>query len=316
MAISKTLILCAVGAAALAAQQGSINGPLAGYVFDGRTKALRTIHGIPGASMLGETVDFGTQPASVWVSPKSDSALVVDASGAPHVFRLDAGRAVERTTEGLVAPERAVYSPSGTALAVITPGSVRIYQGLPDAPTVSGTIELPADRGAPAVRGKRPRPGLGPVAVSDDGKYLLYGNADAVELLGVAGDSRQLTTAAPGATVLFAPGGRDAAVIDAQAIALFHDAAGAATVRRLPGVTGIRGADFSPDGKQLFIAGSAVRSIDTATGDSIEIACNCRPTGLVRMGSAFRLNDLGSGPIWLLDAAADPRIVFVPAGVQ
>ena len=31
------------------------------------------------------------------------------------------------------------------------------------------------------------------------------------------------------------------------------------------------------------------------------------------MGSVFRLNDLGSGPLWLLDAVTEPRVVFVPA---
>jgi hypothetical protein len=32
------------------------------------------------------------------------------------------------------------------------------------------------------------------------------------------------------------------------------------------------------------------------------------------MGSLFRLTDAGSGPVWMVDAAASPpRIVFVPA---
>ena len=44
-----------------------------------------------------------------------------------------------------------------------------------------------------------------------------------------------------------------------------------------------------------------------------DVACDCRPFGLTRMGTAYRLNEFGSGPLWLLDTAADPRIVFVPA---
>jgi len=32
------------------------------------------------------------------------------------------------------------------------------------------------------------------------------------------------------------------------------------------------------------------------------------------MGNLFRLNDLGPGPLWLLDTGgANPRMVFVPA---
>lgn len=316
MAISKTLILCAAGAAALLAQQGTIGGPVTGYVFDSPGQALRSIRGIPGASLIGDPVDFGAPVTAAWVSPKSDSALVIAADHTPHFYRLDAGKASERTAEGMVVPERALYSPSGTALVLLTPGSVRIYKGLPDAPVVTGTIELPVDR-PPAAgglsHGKMRRPGGGPVAVSDDGLYLLYGNGGAVELLGVAGDSRKLTDAAANALPVFAPGGHDAAVIDAQGIALFQDAAGAATVRRLPGLSGVRGADFSPDGKRLFLAAAAVTTLDIATGDRNELTCNCRPAVLDRMGTAFRLTDLGSGPLWLLDASADPRIVFVPA---
>jgi len=313
MFFSKTLLLCAAGAITLAAQQGSVSGPVSGYVFDGRTKVLRTIRGIPGASLVSDSVDFGVAAASAWVSPKLDSALIVDASNAAHIYRLDNGKATERQAPGLVAPERAVFSPGGTALALVTPGSVRIYKGLPDAPTVTGTIELPADRVVAMERGKRLRPGGGAIAVSDDGLYLLYVNGDAIELLGVGGDSRQLTSAAAGATPVFAPGGHDAAVIDGQAIALFQDAAGAATVRRLPGISGAHGAGFSADGKRLFVAAASVASIDVATGDRTDLSCNCRPAGLVRMGSVFRLNDLGSGPLWLVDASAEPRIVFVPA---
>jgi hypothetical protein len=45
----------------------------------------------------------------------------------------------------------------------------------------------------------------------------------------------------------------------------------------------------------------------------VEIACDCRPSSLVRMGTAFRLNDFGTGPLWLLEDSANPRILFVPA---
>jgi hypothetical protein len=315
MRFPQNILLYAAGAVALFAQQGSINGPVTGYVFDAQSQALRPIRGIPGAAVIGDAVDLGVAVSSAWVAPKSDSALIVTTDGAVRLFRLDGGSATERKPEGMVTPERAMFSPSGTALALVTPGSVRIYKGLPDAPVVAGTVELPADRAVVGATsyGKRPRPGGGPVAVSDDGMYLLYGNGNAVELLGVAGDSRKLADAAPGAMPLFAPGGHDAAVIDTQALTLVQDAAGAATVRKLPGVTGLKGADFSPDGKRLLLAGTSVTTVDLASGDRAQIACDCKPAGLSRMGSAFRLTDLGTGPLWLLDVANDPKIVFVPA---
>src|SRR5205807_4942518 len=126
---------------------------------------------------------------------------------------------------------------------------------------------------------------------------LLYGSGGAMELLGIAGDSRKLTDAGPGAIPAFAPGGHDAAVVDGQAVALFKDASGAATVRRLPGIGGGKGVAFAPDGRRLFVASTSVMSVDVATGERSEIACGCRPSGLVRMGSAFRLNELGAEPL-------------------
>ena len=316
MSLLRTGILCAAACGALLAQQGAVGGPVTGYVFDAYSKVLRPIRGIPGAAVFGTPLDLGLPTASAWISPKSDSALTIAVDGAVHLFRLDNGQSSELKPEGLVAPERAVYSPSGSALALVTPGSVRIYAGLPDAPAVTGTVDLPVGP-VPAAggvaRGKLPRPGGGPVAVSDDGKYLLYGNGESVELIGVAGDSRRLGSAASGAFLAFAPGSHDAAVIDSQKLSLFQDAAGAATVRTFPGVTGLRGAAFSPDAKRLYLAAASLAALDTASGQSAPIACDCRVTGLARMGSAFRLNDLGSGPLWLLDASAEPRTVFVPA---
>jgi hypothetical protein len=44
------------------------------------------------------------------------------------------------------------------------------------------------------------------------------------------------------------------------------------------------------------------------------MACDCAPSALIPMGSVFRLNELGSEPLWLLDSASSERgLVFVPA---
>jgi hypothetical protein len=303
-------------ASAVLAQQATVSGPIAGYVFDARSQSLRSIRGVPGAAQIGGAVDVGARITAAWTSPGLDSTLVVTADGAPHIYRLDGGRASEIHTDGLVVPARALFSPSGTALALLTSGSVRIFKGLPDAPVVSGTVELPTRPMAVAAgpaRGKLRSPGSGPLAVSDDGLYLLYGNGSAIEILPVSGDARKLTDAAENAIPVFAPGGHDAAVIDAQAVTLFSDVAGAATARRLPGIAGLRGAVFSGDGNRLFAAAAGVISIDVVSGDRSEIACNCQPSGVARMGTSYRLTDLGAGPLWLLDAAAEPRLIFVPA---
>ena len=316
MSIPRTLTLFAAGVITLAAQQGTVGGPISGYAFDGRARTLRTIRGIPGASLVGEPVDVGSPLSAAWVSPNLDSALIVTADGTARFYRLDGGKATQRSIDGLAAPDRALFSPSGSALALFSDSAVRIYRGLPDAPTVAGTLELPAQTrtagGGLALTRSR-HPATNPAALSDDGRYLLYGNGDAVELLGVAGDSRRLTRAGASAQLAFAAGGHDAAVIEAQGVTLFQDASGAATVRRLPGITGARAAGFSNDGKKLYLAGDTVTVLDLASGERTDIACDCRPVGLSRMGGTFRLNEIGSGPLWLLDVSGTPAVLFVPA---
>jgi hypothetical protein len=311
MSIPRTLTLFAAGALTLAAQQGTVGGPISGYVYDGRSHAMRAIRGIPGASLVGESIDVGAALNAAWVSPALDSAFVVTDRNEARLYRLENGKAVERRIDGLSVPDRVIFSPSGSAVALFTGASAQIYRGLPDAPALAGTLQLPEESAISGIRSRRPT--ANSAALSDDGRYLLYRNGGAVELLGVAGDSRRLTQASAAAELAFAAGSHDAAVIDAQGIALFQDAAGAATVRRLPGVAKVHGAAYSTDGKRLILSGDQVSVVDLASGDRTDLACNCRPVSLARMGAAFRLNEIGDGPLWLLDLSAAPAVLFVPA---
>jgi hypothetical protein len=323
MSIANRWILFAAGTVSLCAQQGSIGGPVAGYVFDTQAHVLRVIRGIPGASMVDGQVDLGTSVQSAWVAPNLDTTLTVTADGVVRLFGLDRDSATERRVPGLVEPERVVFSPSGGALALVASGKVWIINGLPGLPVVAGVVELPlelAEHNFPSAvavsTGKRTRPVSGPLAISDDGLYVLYGSGGAVQLLGISGDSRKLTDAEPGAVPAFAPRGHDAAVVDGHVLALFQDVSGAATVRRLPGIAGARGAAFSPRGEKLFIVSTTVTAVNVGTGIRTEIVCGCRPSELMRMGDTFRLNPFGAGPLWLLETAVDPRVNFVPAPVM
>ena len=97
---------------------------------------------------------------------------------------------------------------------------------------------------------------------------------------------------------------------------MFQDIAGAATERSFAGIETPSALAFSPDGQKLFVAsatGRAVTTIQVATGDRSALACDCAPAALIPMGSVFRLNELGSEPLWLLDTASERGLVFVPA---
>src|SRR5262249_61751257 len=91
MSIRKSWILGAAGAAGLFAQQGSLGGPVSGYVFDWQAQSLRIVRGIPGASVIGDGVDLGAGVMSAWVAPRQDAAVTVSAEGDVRPVRLPGG---------------------------------------------------------------------------------------------------------------------------------------------------------------------------------------------------------------------------------
>jgi hypothetical protein len=319
------LVLAAGGS--LAGQQGSLAGPVAGFVYDSSSRALRPVQGVPGASLIGHPLSLGLDLTAAYVAPRQDSAFVVS-DGALHFFRLASAGPVEATLGGVsFIPQRVIFSPSGTAAALFTPGNVQVFQGLPGAPALAGTIGLPAAgtaQASPATAGRsRQRaPATAGFALSDDGVYLLGVSDRFVRLLSVNGHNRSLVPAGAGALLAFAPGGHDAAVLDpAAGLLLIRDASGAANVQTIAppddSLASAVGVGFSQDGAKLYVAGSAAQGVvifDLSASSRATISCGCMPTTLAPMGSLFRLTEFGSGPLWLLDTGAlPPRIVFVPA---
>ncbi len=312
----------------LAAQQGWLSGPVAGFVYDSPGHALRPIQGVPGASLIGDPISLGLDLSAAYVSPHQDSAFVVSAGGVLHFFRLTSAGPVETSLGGIsFIPQRVVFSPSGTAAALFTPGKAQVFGGLPGAPALAGTVTLPATGGvqlsSPAPNHSRRRtPATGDYALSDDGVYLLSVSGGSARLLSVNGENRSLVQAGAGSLAAFTPGGHDAAVIDPTAgLLLIRDASGAATAQTIAqlddSLASAVGIGFSQDGAKLYVPSAGAQGVvifDLSASSRGTISCDCTPATLVPMGSLFRLNEFGSAPLWLLDAgAAAPRIVFVPA---
>ncbi len=292
---------------------GQISGPVSGYIFDNSAHALRPILGIPGASLVGAPVDFGMDVASVSVSPRQNAAFVTATNGAFGLYRIDAGAVTAVNIDGLWgAPDRIVFSPSGTAAALYVGTAAQIITGLPDAPATAGSVDFSA-LGTPDA-----------LALSDDGTVLLASAGTSVRMFGNLNDLGSIANIAAPALLAFAPGGHDAAVGDLSGtgITLFHDLTGSGDSHVLAAPDdSLRSASalaFSANRKALLVASSAGQSViafDVAAGDRTSIACSCSPTALIPMGNLFRLNDLGRDPLWLLDAqqTSAARIVFVPA---
>jgi hypothetical protein len=76
------------------------------------------------------------------------------------------------------------------------------------------------------------------------------------------------------------------------------------------------------DNRRIFVANAQPAGVVvlSLTGeDPVTQPCACTLTGLARMagGTAFRLNEPGDGPIWVLDTGGGSmRVVFVPERMQ
>jgi hypothetical protein len=201
---------------------------------------------------------------------------------------------------------------------------------LPDNPKMVATLSVPNSGQVEAAPGggNRRRPVRAPgeaLAISDDGTYLLSVSGGSARLLSIQGLNRALLPAQSGALVAFAAGGHDAAVMDSVAgLTLIRDAAGAAVPQVLAppddGLASAVGLAFSQDKQTLYVASSAARSVSAfnlSAGSRTAIGCDCTPAALIPMGNAFRLNDVGQSPLWLLDSGnTTPRTVFVPARAE
>src|SRR5260370_31537354 len=218
----RIIVSLCLAACSLYGQAGKLAAPSTGFVFDQSTHALRQIQGIPGAALVGTPVDFGLAVTAACVAPRLDSAFVLAADGQAHLFRLTADAPSERAVDSLVAPLNVVFSPSGTAAALYSPGSVQVIKGLPDAPAGAATIRL---RTNPRSRRQLPET----LAISDDGAFILYSSGGPIELIGVAGNNRQVMERGPRALAAFASRGHDAATINSTKLTPYQDIARAAT---------------------------------------------------------------------------------------
>jgi hypothetical protein len=154
----------------------------------------------------------------------------------------------------------------------------------------------------------------GIVAVSDDATVLLHSSEGSVAVITASG-SRKLADAKGATAIAFAPKNHDAAVVSGGTLSVYKDVRGAATRQDFPNAAAVAGVAFSADGGKVLMAGlRAVAVLDQASGETRLAECDCQIVGLAPVGTMFRLNDAGAGPVWLVDASsAEPKLVFVPA---
>ena len=294
-----------------------VQAPIMGYLPE--KGALRTLYGIPGAGSVGAGITPGGAFSRIEVSPDQLQALAVAAdSGAVMLYTISSGASV--AVQGVAsAPDRIVFSPSGTA-AGLWYSSTRHFQLLNrlSAGAAVNDIDFSFTASDPAS-----------LAVSDDGQWMVGSWPFSTYAVGPSGNATLLPVSGAAEAVCFFHRRNDVVAITPHQVILITDIAGAvapkviwskpddpppadrAADRPIETATGFA---MSFDNRYLSVAGSlgSLSTFDLAAGSSVGLNCACSPASLYGMGgSLFRVTSLVDGVVKVFDSSTN-EVWFVP----
>jgi hypothetical protein len=319
--MKRSLVVCASCFLALAsAARAQIQAPVIGYLPDGG--ALRTMSGIPAAGSVGNTITPGGAFSRIEVSPNQTQALAVAAdTGAVMLYTIGSGASVA-VQGATAAPDRIVFSPSGTAVGLWFSSTkhFQLLNGLSATPAIN-EIDFSFTLSDPTS-----------LAVSDDGLWMVGAWPFSTYTVGPSGYAIVLPVGGAAEAVCFFHGRNDVAAITASQVTVIADIAGAIT----PNVLWIKPDDPPPadpattppaeiavalatsfDNRYLSVAGNrgSLSTFDLVAGTSVGLNCACAPASLYGMGGAlFRLMSLTDGVVKVFDTSAN-EVWFVPLAV-
>ena len=302
-----------------ASEQG-VRGPILGYIFDGNSRLLRPINGIPGAAHVAAAIDLGFTPSVVEVSPKQDFALAIDAEGQLRLVNLSAPVPTSTVVNSaIVGGDRIFISPSGLAAAIYDRESktIQLVEGLPSSANPTQDFEIGALPGV-----------ITALAVSDNSTVLAaVAERSGGSLYSLVAD-REPVRLGPIRRALglsFVPPSDDALVadFDANEILLVRNVTTLGQVSVIAsaddGVLKPRAVAASADGtRAVALVPNGVATIRLSGGAAELTTCACSPTALSPLagGSAFRLTEAVGAPIHVVEVATETRMLFVPAALD
>jgi hypothetical protein len=288
-----------------------------GYLPDGGT--LRTMSGIPAAGSVGAAITSSGTFSRIEVSPDQTHALAVAAeSGAVMLYTIGSGASV--AVQGVAAaPDRIVFSPSGTA-AGLWYSSTRHFQLLNNLSATPAINDIDF-----SFTGSDPTA----LAVSDDGLWMAGAWPFSLYTIGPSGYATVLPVSGAAEAVCFFHGRNDVAAITSSQVVVISDVTGAKTPNVIwskpddpppanpaaaPPVEVAVGLATSFDNRYLSVAGNlgSLSTFDLAAGTSAGVNCACAPGNLYGMGGPlFRLTSLTDGVVKVFDATTN-EVWFVP----
>jgi WD40 repeat protein len=293
---------------------GTVGGPIMGYLFDSAAGGVRQLRGIPGASLLGGALDPGVKLHTAVSAPDSEFLLgIAGENFLPLLLTVSDGSVLARSVDGASAGVDGIaLSPGGSAAALLSSrgGWIEVIAGLP---------------GAPRLLRRLPAPGttMSLLAISDDGQIVLA--ADSVRQagpvwIGADGDVHEIPLPPPSA-VAFRARSHDAVFVSSADDRnwLATEITGETKYLALPAFGAASAAAavaFSDGGKRFIVANTdgSLAIYDLRGGIPETISCGCALAGVqpLRGDSVFLLNDAGGDARFLLDAGrAKPRIFFI-----
>lgn len=281
-----------------AASAQTASAPALGWTLADDGQSIQRILGVPGAARLAPAVRLPDELTGLVINPSASFAIALQGSERTPVL-LDLEDLTRRTAlaNAPPGPEEAIWSPSGSAVALRYPDAaqIKVYT------FARGALEFKADVSA-----------VGRVAISDDGAAVLVLNESGLALY--HGADAAVLTPSPSARFTFLARTQVPAFWAEGQLRIGDQ------MRDLPLGDGEELFLSSPGEGRLVAVRSAAGEMMTfdAAGQLLEQTsgpdrCNCRVNGLEGFGrtGAVRFRTADGGPLWVADSF---RVFFVVRG--
>lgn len=303
-------ILLVTLAATCPAEDLLLAGPVAGFLFDSKERAIRPVVGVPGSSYLGDAIALEVDSAAF--SPDGRSALVVRDGRLNLVRGLDRGQPEWLPLEGAMdGIDRIAWGGAGSAFTLSSANrKAQFWKGLSETPELAGVADL--ERVAGRI-----------VAVTAAGSLAALATGEG-EVFAVRPDSAPRLLVRLGQPAGMAIAGSDLLVADRarEEILRIDNFAEAAAVALVAG-SGLGISDpvgVAVAGGKLYVASGAGRSVavfDYPSTDFItRLEVDFEPTRIEPLARSIYILATGDGdnePVQVLDASQRPAVYFVPA---
>jgi len=304
--IRRLLLITTTVIAAAQPPGPQMSAPRLGYVFDGNSKAIRQISGVPGAASLDNLVSTSdTSLDSAFVHSRSRVAFANTKEGSLVLIQWSATPRVTSLTTSIVRVTQVAFSLAGDRAAISDGSKVEVWSGLGGDPVKEAAFT--------------PESGVTALAINQNGLTAAATGAGAVVLL--SEKSQQIAAGGNWTSLAFLPNGADLLAADASAqnLTLIRnvqtDAAASVvlSLHQKPDAVAV-----AADGTLAALATpGALTILRLSDGHATSISCSCRTARFDRLEGnlVLHMTDSQSGSELLVDAdAAQARVMSLSTG--